>query len=755
MGDLENNGFDAKKREALEFHCKGLKPGKVSLMPTKPLLTQRDLSLAYSPGVAVPCLEIAENPDLVYKYTARGNYVAVISNGTAVLGLGNIGPLASKPVMEGKAVLFKRFADIDAIDLEVDTSDVDEFVNAIKYLGLSWGGINLEDIRAPECFIIEEKLSKIMDIPVFHDDQHGTAIIVSAGLINALDITGKNIKDIKIVVNGAGAAGIACLEMIKLIGVPAENITLCDQNGVIYKGRQLGMNEWKAKHAIDTKNRSLKDALVMADVFLGLSVKDVLSENMLLSMNKDPIIFALANPDPEINPDIARKIRPDAIIATGRSDYNNQINNVMGFPYIFRGALDVQARCVNSAMKVAAANAIAMLAREYVSDEVSDAYGGRKMNYGKDYIIPTPFDPRLITVVAPAVAKSAIESGVARRNIENWDEYIKQLESRLSSTSNVLNMMYSSVKRDPKKVIFSEGEEEKIIQAAVQWRNQGYGVPILVGRIDKVHEGFERLGIKDMKGIEIANAAISENNNKYTDYLYKQLQREGYLYRSCVRDVKTDRNVFAACMLACGDGDILITGLTRGYTVSIHDVQKVIKPKGVMFGLSIIVMKERTIFIADTAIHESPTPEQVAEIAIQASMQARKMGHEPRVAFISSSNFGSHSQKDARRMRKAIEILDNCNVNFEYDGEMSIDVALNPELLTLYPFCRLTSSANVLIMPTLHSASISSRLLREATGVSVIGPILVGMEKPVQIVQMSSSVSEILNLTVLAPSINK
>ncbi|QLK50197.1 NADP-dependent malic enzyme [Ehrlichia ruminantium] len=755
MGDLENNGFDAKKREALEFHCKGLKPGKVSLMPTKPLLTQRDLSLAYSPGVAVPCLEIAENPDLVYKYTARGNYVAVISNGTAVLGLGNIGPLASKPVMEGKAVLFKRFADIDAIDLEVDTSDVDEFVNAIKYLGLSWGGINLEDIRAPECFIIEEKLSKIMDIPVFHDDQHGTAIIVSAGLINALDITGKNIKDIKIVVNGAGAAGIACLEMIKLIGVPAENITLCDQNGVIYKGRQLGMNEWKAKHAIDTKNRSLKDALVMADVFLGLSVKDVLSENMLLSMNKDPIIFALANPDPEINPDIARKIRPDAIIATGRSDYNNQINNVMGFPYIFRGALDVQARCVNSAMKVAAANAIAMLAREYVSDEVSDAYGGRKMNYGKDYIIPTPFDPRLITVVAPAVAKSAIESGVARRNIENWDEYIKQLESRLSSTSNVLNMMYSSVKRDPKKVIFSEGEEEKIIQAAVQWRNQGYGVPVLVGRIDKVHEGFERLGIKDMKGIEIANAAISENNNKYTDYLYKQLQREGYLYRSCVRDVKTDRNVFAACMLACGDGDILITGLTRGYTVSIHDVQKVIKPKGVMFGLSIIVMKERTIFIADTAIHESPTPEQVAEIAIQASMQARKMGHEPRVAFISSSNFGSHSQKDARRMRKAIEILDNCNVNFEYDGEMSIDVALNPELLTLYPFCRLTSSANVLIMPTLHSASISSKLLREATGVPVIGPILVGMEKPVQIVQMSSSVSEILNLTVLAPSINK
>ncbi|MGN7618941.1 MAG: NADP-dependent malic enzyme [Ehrlichia sp.] len=724
------------------------------MLPTKPLLTQRDLSLAYSPGVAVPCLEIARNPDLVYEYTARGNYVAVISNGTAVLGLGNIGPLASKPVMEGKAVLFKRFADIDAIDIEVNTADVDEFVNAVKYLGLSWGGINLEDIKAPECFIIEKKLSEAMDIPVFHDDQHGTAIIVSAGLINALDITGKSFKDVKIVINGAGAAGIACLEMIRLIGVPADNITLCDQNGVIYKGRQLGMNEWKAKHAIETKNRSLKDALIMADIFVGLSVKDVLSKDMLLSMNKDPVIFALANPDPEINPDVARKIRPDAIIATGRSDYNNQINNVMGFPYIFRGALDVRAKSVNNEMKVAAANAIAMLAREYVSDEVSDAYGGRSMNYGKDYIIPTPFDPRLITVVSPAVAKAAIDSGVARKNIENWDEYVKQLESRLSSTSNVLNMMYSSVKRDPKRVIFSEGEEEKIIKAAVQWRNQGYGVPILVGRVDKIQERFERLGVKDIGGIEIANAAISQRNEDYTEYLYKQLQREGYLYRSCVRDVKTDRNVFAACMLACCDGDILITGMTRGYTASINDVQKVIKPKGIMFGLSLIVMKERTIFIADTAIYASPTPSQIAEIAIQASIQARKMGHEPRVGFISSSNFGSNSQEDAQRMREAIEILDGCNVDFEYDGEMSVDVALNPELLTLYPFCKLTGAANVLIMPTLHSANISSKLLQEAAGVSVIGPILIGMEKPVQIVQMSASVSEILNLTVLAPSVN-
>ncbi|WP_395878199.1 NADP-dependent malic enzyme [Ehrlichia muris] len=754
MVDLENSGFDEKKKETLEFHCKDSKPGKVSLLPTKPLLTQRDLSLAYSPGVAIPCLEIARDPDLVYEYTARGNYVAVISNGTAVLGLGNIGPLASKPVMEGKAVLFKRFADIDAVDIEVSTSDVDEFINAVKYLGLSWGGINLEDIKAPECFIIEKRLNEIMDIPVFHDDQHGTAIIVTAGLINALDITGKSFRDIKIVINGAGAAGIACLEMIKLIGVPADNITLCDQNGVIYKGRQLGMNEWKEKHAIETKDRSLKDALVMADVFLGLSVKDVLSRDMLLSMSKDPVIFALANPDPEINPNIAREIRPDAIIATGRSDYNNQINNVMGFPYIFRGALDVRAKSVNNEMKVAAANAIAMLAREYVSDEVSDAYGGRKMNYGKDYIIPTPFDPRLITVVSPAVAKAAIDSGVARKNIENWDEYTKQLASRLSLTSNVLNMMYNAVKCDPKRVIFSEGEEEKIIKAAIQWRNQGYGLPILVGRLDKVREAFDRLGIKDTEGIEIANAAISQRNDEYTDYLYKRLQREGYLYRSCVRDVKTDRNVFAACMLACGDGDVLITGVTRGYSASINDVQKVIGSQGVVFGLSIIVMKERTIFVADTAIHESPTPEQIAEIAVQASMQAKKMGYEPRVALISSSNFGSHSQEDAKKMRKAIKILDSYNVGFEYDGEMSVDTALNSELLTLYPFCKLTGEANILVMPTLHSASISSKLLQRAAGVSVIGPILIGLEKPVQVVQMSSSVSEILNLTVLASSNN-
>ncbi|QXK92224.1 NADP-dependent malic enzyme [Neoehrlichia mikurensis] len=738
-----------KDREALRFHCKYGKPGKVSLLPTKPLMTQRDLSLAYSPGVAVPCLEIASNPNLVYKYTAKGNYVAVISNGTAVLGLGNIGPLASKPVMEGKAVLFKRFADIDAIDIEVNTENVEEFINAVKYLGLSWGGINLEDIKAPECFIIEEQLNKCMDIPVFHDDQHGTAIIILAGIINALDITGKSFSNVKIVVNGAGAAGIACVEMLKRVGV--SNIVLCDQNGVIYKDRQLGVNPWKMKHAIDTNDRTLKDALVGADIFIGLSVRDVLNREMLLSMNKDPVIFALANPDPEVKPEFAREVRPDAIIATGRSDYNNQVNNVMGFPYIFRGALDVHATSVNHEMKIAAANAIAMLAREIVSDEVSEAYGGRKMIYGKEYIIPTPFDPRLITIVSPAVAKAAVESGVAKKTIENWDEYTKELNCRVSSTANVLNLIYGSVRSNPKKVIFSEGEEDKVIKAALQWYSNGYGNPILVGRTDKVMRGLYNIGIEEKpEGIIIANAAVSARNDEYINYMYSRLQRYGYLYRSCIRDVKTNRNIFAACMLACNDGDALVTGITRSYTDSLCEVQKIISSQGVVFGLSIVMLKDRTIFIADTAINKCPTSEQLAVIAIKSAAKAKQMGHEPKVGFISFSNFGSHSQEESKRIKECMSIIDRNNVDFEYDGEMSVDVALNPKLLSLYPFCRLSGPANVLIMPNLNSASISSKLLQEAGNVSVIGPILIGMEKSVQIVQMSASVSEILNLAVLS-----
>ncbi len=689
MGD-----FSERDREALEFHCKR-RPGKVSLLPTKPLMTQGDLSLAYSPGVAVPCLRIASDPDTVYDYTARGNYVAVISNGTAVLGLGNIGPLASKPVMEGKAVLFKRFADIDAVDIEVDTEDVEEFINAVKHLGLSWGGINLEDIRAPECFIIERRLGELMDIPVFHDDQHGTAIITLAGIINALDITGRNLKSVKIVVNGAGAAGIACVEMLKFVGIPNDNIVLCDQNGVIYKGRQLGMNEWKLKHAIETKERDLKDAMKGADIFIGLSVRDVLSKEMLLSMNKDPVIFALANPYPEVNPEFAREVRPDAIIATGRSDYSNQINNVMGFPYIFRGALDVRAKSVNNEMKLAAAEALAMLAREVVSDEVLEAYGGRGMGYGKEYIIPTPFDPRLLSVVSPAVAKAAINSGVARKKIDDWDRYALELNSRISPTSNILNLMYGSVKSSPKRVIFPEGEEVRVIKAALQWYGQGYGTPILVGRVDKIKESLDLIGVDSLEGITIANAAISSRNDVYIDYLYSKLQRMGRLHRSCVRDVKTDRNVFAACMLACGDGDTLVTGITRGYSESLSDIRKVIDARGEVFGLSVVVMEERTLFIADTAINELPTAQQLADIAIKSAAAARSMGHEPRVAFVSFANFGSHSQKESDRVRQCMDIVASRNVDFEYDGEMSVDVALKPESLSMYPFCRLSKPANV------------------------------------------------------------
>ena len=748
MGDL----LEGNDKEALEFHRRR-RPGKVSLLPTKPLVTQSDLSLAYSPGVAAPCLKIAADPDAVYEYTAKGNYVAVISNGTAVLGLGNIGPLASKPVMEGKAVLFKRFADIDAVDIEVNTENVDEFINAVRYLGLSWGGINLEDIKAPECFTVEKRLGELMDIPVFHDDQHGTAIIALAGIINALDITGRVIRNTKIVVNGAGAAGIACVEMLKFFGVPESNIVVCDQNGVIYKGRQLGMNEWKLKHAIETKDRDLKDAMKGADIFIGLSVRDVLSKEMLLSMNKEPIIFALANPYPEVNPEFAREVRPDAIIATGRSDYCNQINNVMGFPYIFRGALDVRARSVTNEMKLAVSKAIAMLAREVVSDEVLEAYGKNRMRYGKEYIIPTPFDPRLISVVSPAVAKAAIESGVARKTIDDWDGYVRELNSRISPISNVLNLMYGSIKGTEKRVIFSEGEEVKVIKAALEWHRQGYGTPILVGRVDKIKEGLECIGVDSLNGVEVANAAISSRNDVYIDHLYSRLQRAGYLHRSCVRAVKTDRNVFAACMLACGDGDSLVTGVTRGYAESLSDIGKAIDARGEVFGLSIVTKGDRTLFVADTSVNEFPTAKQLADIAVKSAAAVRRIGYEPRVAFISFSNFGSRALSESGRIKECMAIMDEMSLDFEYDGEMAIDVALKPESLALYKFCRLSGLANVLVMPSLHSASISTKLLKEVGGATVVGPLLVGMSKPAQIVHMSASVSDILSLSLLSSTL--
>jgi malate dehydrogenase (oxaloacetate-decarboxylating)(NADP+) len=738
-------------QEALDFHSQG-KPGKIAVMATKPLITQRDLSLAYSPGVAAPCLAIEEDPNRAYDYTAKGNLVAVISNGTAVLGLGNLGALASKPVMEGKAVLFKRFADIDAIDLEIDATDTDTVINAIRYFGPSWGGINLEDIASPECFIIEQKLKEVMDIPVFHDDQHGTAIITLAGLINAAHLTGRDFKTMKVVLNGAGAAGTACIELIKSYGLPHNNATMLDKTGVIYKGRTEQMNQWKSAHAIETDARTLADAIKGADVFIGLSAKGALSPDMVKLMAPNPIIFAMANPDPEISPEAAREVRPDAIIATGRSDYPNQVNNVMGFPYIFRGALDVRASTINDEMKLAAVQAIAALAREPVPDEVSAAYEGRKMQYGPDYIIPSPFDPRLISTVPPAVAQAAMDSGVARKPITNMHTYKCELTARLNPTANSMNFIFERVAANPRTIIFSEGEEESIIHAAVLWQKNGYGTPILVGREDRIRDTLKKLGMDDVQGIIIENSITSQHVNDYIDFLYSKLQRQGYLQRDCARLVKNDRNIFAACMLACGNGDALITGYTRSYISTFDEIRKVLapRPKAIAFGLSLLISGGRTVFISDTSVNEIPTPQEMVEITIQTADKVRRMGYVPRVALLSFANFGNPPYEKAKRIREAVSLLDKREVDFEYDGEISADVALNPDLMKAYPFCRLTGPANVLIMPALHSANISSKLLQELGGGTLIGPILCGMEKSVQILQMGASVSEILNLSAFA-----
>lgn len=747
--DLTEDSPVYKNEEALVFHKTG-KPGKLQISATKPLITQRDLALAYSPGVAAPCLEIAKNPDTAYDYTARGNFVAVISNGTAVLGLGNLGALASKPVMEGKGVLFKRFADIDGIDIEVDTEDPEAFINCVKYLGPSWGGINLEDIKAPECFIIESRLKEIMDIPVFHDDQHGTAIITAAGLINAAHLTGRKLEDVKLVVLGAGSAGIACLELVKSMGL--KNALLVDREGVIYKGRQTGMNQWKTAHAAETKARTLADAMKGADAFYGLAGPRQVTREMVASMAKNPIIFAMANPVPEILPEEVKSVRDDAIIATGRSDYPNQVNNVLGFPYIFRGALDVRARTINEEMKIAAAKSLAALARKPVPEEVAAAYGGRKMEFGPEYIIPVPFDPRLISTVPVAVAKAAMETKVARKPIKDMEKYKQELAARLNPTANTLNLIFKKLKENPRTVIFAEGEEETTIRAAMQWQENEYGKAILVGRSKEIKEIFDKLRIED-GAIEIQNAAISDENDKYTSYLYKKLQRKGYLQRDCNRMVKNDRNVFAACALACGDADVMVTGLTRSYSESIKSVMHIIDPRPGqrVFGLSVIISRNKqTVFLADTSVHPDPTPEELSNIAVQAADMARRMGHEPRVAFVSFSNFGNPIHHMMEKQRKAVALLDKTKVDFEYEGEMMADVALNPALMKLYPFNRLSGPANVLIFPGLHSANISSKLVKELGGGTLIGPILVGLKKPAQIVSMSASVSDILNQAALA-----
>jgi malate dehydrogenase (oxaloacetate-decarboxylating)(NADP+) len=737
-------------QEALLFHSQG-RPGKLEIVATKPMATQRDLSLAYSPGVAVPVLAIAENEALAYDYTTKGNFVAVITNGTAILGLGNLGALAAKPVMEGKAVLFKRFADIDSIDLEVSSEDPDEIINCVKLLGKSWGGINLEDIKAPECFIIEQKLRELLDIPVFHDDQHGTAIIAAAGLINALNLTAREIATTKLVCNGAGSAGIACLELLRAIGFRPENLILCDTKGVIYEGRTEGMNQWKSAFAVKTKARSLADALAGADVLFGLSVKGAVTPEMVKSMAEKPIIFAMANPDPEITPEEVAAVRDDAIMATGRSDYPNQINNVLGFPYIFRGALDVRARTINMEMKIAAARALAALAREDVPDEVAAAYGARP-KYGADYIIPVPFDPRLISFIPPAVAKAAMETGVARKPIGDMEAYRATLRSRRDPVAGVLAQVFERLRRQPKRVVFAEGEEEQVIRAAASFVHQGYGTALLVGREERVRETAKIAGIELGHGIEIINARLSKRNAVYAAYLYERLQRKGFLQRDCQRLVNQDRNHFAACMVSLNDADAMVTGVTRNFSAALADVTHCIDPKPGhrVMGVSLVIARGRTVLVADTAVTEMPEAQDIAEIAIEAAGVARKFGHEPRLALLAFSTFGHPPGERAARVQQAVRLLDQRRVDFEYDGEMAADIALNPDLMAAYPFCRLSGPANVLIMPAFHSAAISTKMLQELGGATVIGPLLVGLDRPVQIVGLSATDSELVNMAGLA-----
>jgi malate dehydrogenase (oxaloacetate-decarboxylating)(NADP+) len=739
--------------EALAMHAEG-RPGKLEIRLTKPLTTARDLSLAYSPGVAEPCLHIARDPALAYDYTSKGNFVAVISNGTAVLGLGNLGALASKPVMEGKAALFKRFADVDAIDLCLNTEDVDEFVNAVRFLGPSFGGINLEDIKAPECFVIEQRLRELMDIPVFHDDQHGTAIVAAAGLINACHLTNRALRDIRLVINGAGAAAVACAELVKAMGIRPQNVILADTKGVIFRGRTDGMNQWKSAHAVETKARTLAEAMEGADCFFGLSVKGAVTPAMVRSMAAHPIIFAMANPDPEITPDEARAVRPDCIVATGRSDYPNQVNNVLGFPFIFRGALDVRASTINDAMKVAAAEALAMLAREDVPEEVAGAGAGARLRFGPDYIIPNAFDPRLISRVSPAVAKAAMDSGVARKPIADLHRYGRDLAGRLDATASAMEAIAENVRANPRRVVFAEGEEEKVIRAAIAFRQAGYGTPILVGREERIGATVAALGIPLSEGIEIHNARLSDKQRVYAEWLYAKRQREGFLLRDCQRLVNQDRNVFAACMVACGEADAVVTGVTRSYAATLEGVRTVIDPEPgtVLFGLTLLLARRSgTVFVADTAIHERPDAATLAEIACKAAAAARRLGHEPRVAFLSFSTFGDPKGSIPGSIRDAVKLMEQRGVDFEYDGEMAADVALDPRLRArLYPFSRLTGAANVLVMPGLHAAHVLSKAIPHLTSSQTIGPLLMGMSAPVQIVGMEAGVNQILDVACLA-----
>ena len=738
------------EREALFYH-KTIRPGKIEIIASKPMTTQRDLSLAYSPGVAVPVQAIADNPADAYEYTAKGNLVAVITNGTAILGMGNLGALASKPVMEGKAVLFKRFADVDSIDIELDTEDPDKFIEAVALMEPTFGGINLEDIKAPECFVIEQALRDRMKIPVMHDDQHGTAIITAAGLVNACHLTGRKFEDVKVVVNGAGAAALACTALIKSMGVRHQNVTVCDRQGVIYRGREGGMDQWKSAHAIDTEARTLEEALVGADIFLGLSAAGALKPEYVERMARQPIIFAMANPDPEITPPEAKRVRPDCIVATGRSDYPNQVNNVLGFPFIFRGALDVRATAINEEMKIAAAHAIAQLAREPVPEEVAAAYG-KNQQFGLDYIIPAPFDPRLMDLVSSAVAKAAMDSGVAQKPIEDFEAYRTSLKARLNPTTSVLAQVYETVKASPKRMIFAEGENEIVLRAAIQYRDFGYGEPVLVGRTEAVLSKLTELGVEQPESFHIENSAVSIYVPAMVELLYERLKRRGFMERDVKRMVNQDRNIFASLLLKLGIGDAMVTGMTRTFAQTMREVRQVLDPQDgrLPFGIHLMIGKNYTVFLADTTVNERPSATDLAVIAKETAAVARRLGHEPRVAFLSYSTFGNPPGRYLENIRDAVAILDAEQPGFEYEGELAPDAALNPAVMKNYPFSRLSGPANVLVMPGLQSANISAKLLRELAGNATIGPMLIGMEKPVQIAPMTAIAPDVLTLAVLA-----
>ena len=737
-------------KEALDFHLKG-KSGKIEINSSKPLTTKRDLSLAYSPGVAAPVKEISKNPDLAYDYTSKGNLVAVISNGSAILGLGNLGSLASKPVMEGKSVLFKRFADIDSIDIEINSSDTNSIIETIKNIGDTFGGINLEDIAAPDCFIIEQKLKEVLSIPVFHDDQHGTAIITTAALINALDISNKKIENVKVVINGAGASAQACTNLFKSSGVKNENIIMCDSKGVIFKGRD-NIDQFKSAFAINTNLRTLKEAMKNADVFLGLSAKDVVTKDMIKSMASNPIIFACANPDPEIKPEVIMEVRSDAIIATGRSDYPNQVNNLIGFPYIFRGALDVRAKTINEEMKVAAAKAIALLARENVPDEVVSAYGGDRPKYGKEYIIPSTFDPRLISVIPSAVADAAMKSGAARIKITDLEEYKEQLTNRLDPSMSVMQGINAKVRKNPKRVIFAEGEDENMLKAAIEFGKNKLGIPILIGAEKRIKEQLKKIGLDENYKIQIVNSTDKEKRDKYVKYLYKKLQRDGQLERDVDRLVRNDRIAWGSSMIACKDADAMVTGNIRHYAASIEKLKKVVDPRPgeEIFGMTMIVSKGKTILVADTNVKDFPSPERLVNVSKSCVRVARLFGFDPKVAFLSHSTFGKPISKNTKHVRDAIEILKNAKVDFDFDGEMQPDVALNPIYQEVYPFSKIVGNANILIMPALHSAAISTKLMKVFGGGKLIGPLLIGLGLPIEVAPLRSSTSDILHLASIA-----